>query len=475
MVTEAFNTDIPARLDRLPWLRFHWLLVSSLGVTWLLDGLEATIVAALAPALLQQETLHLAPWEVGLSQSMYLAGAIAGAIVFGYLADRLGRKRLFTVTLLIYLAGAALTALSWDVWSFAAFRALTGAAIGGEYSAINSAIDEFVPARLRGRVDIAVNGTYWLGAILGAGASVWLLDPNLVPGWLGWRLSFGLGAVLGSAVVVARQFVPESPRWLLVHGRTAEAEKIMTEIEGHAAGRQLPAPSSRIRIQPSGPLGFFVILRTLLVHYPGRCCLGLVLIASQAFFYNGISSSYPLILNLYFGVPADRTGIYVFAMAVANLLGPLLLGYFFDTLGRRAMISATYALSGCVIVAAEVLFLRGMLGAESQTLLWAVTFFFASAGASAGYLTVSEIFPLEMRALAIALFFAIGTAIGGLGAPALFGVLIESGRRDLLVYGYLIGAGFMLAAAAAEMYLGPAAEQKSLEDLARPLSASPLQ
>ncbi|HEX3659023.1 MAG TPA: MFS transporter [Pirellulales bacterium] len=467
----SFETDIPARLDRLPWSRFHWLFVTALGVTWLLDGLEATVVAALGPALLRSTTLGLSARQVGLSQSMYLAGAIGGAIVFGHLADRLGRKRLFSATLLIYLSGALLTTLSWSFWSFALFRALTGAAIGGEYSAINSAVDELVPARLRGRVGLAINSTYWLGAILGAGATVWLLDPELVPQWLGWRLSFALGAVFGVAMLVARRYVPESPRWLLIHGRSAEAEAIMREIEAHAGGGTLPPAGKKMRITPQPALGFGRILHTLVVDYPGRCILGLVLIASQAFFYNGITSSYPLVLNLYFEVPVDRTGLFVLVMAVSNLLGPLVLGRLFDTVGRRFMISATYALSGCVIIAAEMLFLVGVLDARTQTTLWAVTFFFASAGASAGYLTVSEIFPLEMRALAIALFFAIGTTIGGLGAPALFGELIDSGRRDLLVWGYLAGALLMLAAAATELLLGPAAERKSLEEITLPLSA----
>jgi MFS family permease len=467
----SFETDIPARLDRLPWSRFHWLFVTALGVTWLLDGLEATVVAALGPALLRSTTLGLSARQVGLSQSMYLAGAIGGAIIFGHLADRLGRKRLFSATLLIYLSGALLTALSWSFWSFALFRALTGAAIGGEYSAINSAVDELVPARLRGRVGLAINATYWLGAILGAGATVWLLDPELVPQWLGWRLSFALGAVFGVAMLVARRYVPESPRWLLIHGRSAEAEAIMREIEAHAGGGTLPPAGKKMRITPQPALGFGRILHTLVVDYPGRCILGLVLIASQAFFYNGITSSYPLVLNLYFEVPVDRTGLFVLVMAVSNLLGPLVLGRLFDTIGRRFMISATYALSGCVIIAAEMLFLAGVLDARTQTALWAVTFFFASAGASAGYLTVSEIFPLEMRALAIALFFAIGTTIGGLGAPALFGELIDSGRRDLLVWGYLAGALLMLAAAATELLLGPAAERKSLEEITLPLSA----
>jgi MFS family permease len=463
----AVETDIPGRLDRLPWGRFHWLLVVALGVTWVLDGLEATVVAAISPRLTRPEALGLGAGQMGLAGTLYLAGAIGGALVFGHLTDRLGRKRLFSVTLGVYLAGAVLTALAWDFWSFAAFRCLTGAGIGGEYSAINSAIDELIPARLRGRVDLAINGTYWLGAIAGAGASVLLLDTRYFPVWLGWRFSFGLGALVGGAMIVARRYVPESPRWLLVHGRRDEAEEVMRSIESHTDAGSLQEVTNRIRLLPGAAVGFGVIIRTLFVRYRSRAVLGLVLIASQAFFYNGISFSFPLVLNRDFGVAEDRTGLYVMGMALANLLGPLALGHLFDSVGRRKMIAGTYALSGAVIVATQVLFLRGQLNAQTQALLWAVTFFFASAAASAGYLTVSEVFPLEMRALAIAFFYA----VGGLLAPALFGGLIETGRRDVLAGGYLFGAALMLAAAATEWWLGVDAERKSLEEVAAPLAA----
>lgn len=467
----AIRTDIPARLDRLPWNRFHWLLVTALGVTWILDGLEATVVASISPVLEKPETLGLRASQIGLAGTLYLAGCIGGALVFGYLTDRLGRKKLFTVTLGIYLAGALLTAVAWDFTSFVLFRCLTGMAIGGEYSAINSAIDELIPARVRGRVDLAINGSYWLGAIAGAAATVLLLNPAVLPEWLGWRVSFGLGAAVGFGMILARRHVPESPRWLLTHGRNEEAEAIMAEIEAHAGGpAALPPVSQRITIHPGADVGFRTILHTLLVRYRARAVLGLVLIASQAFFYNGISFTYPLVLTRYFNVAANATGAYVLCMAVANFLGPLVLGHLFDTVGRRVMISTTYALSGAVIVATELLFLDDRLTAVTQTLLWAVTFFIASAAASSGYLTVSEIFPLEMRALAIALFYAVGTAIGGLGAPLLFGALIETGQPHLLVWGYLAGAGLMLAAAAVELLLGVATERKSLEDVAAPLT-----
>ncbi len=473
-VPKPIETDVPARLDRLPWSRFHWLFVIALGITWVLDCLEATVVAAIGPMLEEPGALTFAglrPDQIGVAGTIYLAGCIVGAIAFGYLADRLGRKRLFTVTLLVYLTGAGLTAAAWDFWSFALFRFITGLAIGGEYSAINSAIDELIPARVRGRVDLTINGTYWLGAMLGAAVSLLLLDERYFPRSLGWRICFGLGGLVGFGMILARRYVPESPRWLLTHGRVDEAEAIMASIEAHVADPASLAPIERkIVVYPGRHVGFGLILRTLLVRYRRRALLGLVLIVSQAFFYNGISFTYPLVLTEYFGVARDRTGVYVLVMALANLLGPLLLGGLFDRIGRRPMISATYGISGIVIIGAELLFLGGYLNATTQTMLWAATFFFASAAASAGYLTVSEIFPLEMRALAIALFYAIGTAIGGLGAPALFGILIDSHRATEIAIGYFVGAGLMILAASVELWLGVASERKALEDVTAPLS-----
>jgi MFS family permease len=470
--SEILISDIPARLDRLLWGRFHWLLVCALGVTWVLDGLEVTIVGAINPTLQKPTTLGLSASQLGFTGTAYLAGAIIGALVFGHLTDQLGRKKLFSVTLGIYLAGAILTALAWNFWSFVLFRVIVGLAIGGEYAAINSAIDELIPARLRGRVDLAINGTFWLGAIGGAAVTVLLLNPERVPEWLGWRLAFGLGGVVGLAMLAARQFVPESPRWLLTHNQADEAEKITRHIEEMAGpAGTLPPVEHSVRIRAGVSVGFGTIIHTLLVRYRSRTVLGLTLIASQAFFYNGISFTFPLVLQNYFGVEASDVGRYVLCMAVANLLGPLLLGHFFDTVGRRRMIAATYSLSGLVIVGTEILFLQGHLTAWTQTAMWMGAFFLASAAASAGYLTVSEIFPLEMRALAIALFYSVGTAIGGLGAPVLFGVLIESGDPNKLVWGYLAGAGLMLAAAGVEWYVGVDSEQKSLEDIATPLSS----
>jgi MFS family permease len=472
---EPISTDIPARLDRLPWSRFHWLLVTALGVTWVLDGLEATVVGAIGNVLKDAPDLGglgLVESQIGLAGSSYLAGAIAGALFFGHLTDRLGRKRLFTITLGIYLAGAVLTAFAWNFWSFLLFRLVTGLAIGGEYSAINSAIDELIPARVRGRVDLAINGTFWVGAALGAVATLVLLQPEVVPEWLGWRVCFGMGALVGGAMILARRHVPESPRWLLTHGRHREAEEIMEHIEELASRRGPLAPVHQcLNIYPGVEIGFGIIIHTLLVRYRSRAVLGLVLIASQAFFYNGIFFTYPLVLNQFFGVAKEDTGLYVLVFAVGNFLGPVLLGRFFDTVGRRAMISTSYALAGGLLLVTEVLFLGGHLNGGTQTLLWTVSFFFASAAASAGYLTVSEIFPLEMRALAIALFFAVGTAVGGLVAPVVFGALVQTHDPLPLFYGYVFGACLMITAAVVELILGVASEQKSLEDVAAPLTS----
>jgi MFS family permease len=467
------RTDVPARLDRLPWSRFHVLVVAALGITWILDGLEVTLAGSVAAALQQSPRLHLSARQVGLTGSAYLAGAVLGALYFGHLADRLGRKRLFNVTLGVYLAATALTALSWDFNSFAFFRFFTGAGIGGEYAAINSAIQELIPARLRGRIDLAINGSFWIGAAMGAAGSVFLLDPALLPPDLGWRLAFGTGAALGLVILYLRRFLPESPRWLMTHGRIAEAAAVCAAIETRIeadTGVTLAPVRGGIALSAAAPLSLAIVARTLLRVYPRRTALGLALMAAQAFFYNAIFFTYALVLTRFFAVPAERVGLYILPFALGNVLGPLLLGPLFDTLGRIAMIATTYALSGVLLAVSGLLFAWGVLDATTQTMLWTVVFFFASAAASAAYLTVGESFPLELRALAIALFYAFGTLLGGVGGPLLFGVLIESGARGEILLGYLLGAALMLGAAIVELKLGFAAERRPLEDLAAPLS-----
>jgi len=468
-------TDVPARLDRLPWSRFHRLVVVALGVTWILDGLEVTLAGAVAAALQLSPRLHLTAEQVGLTGSAYLAGAVLGALYFGHLTDRLGRKRLFNVTLGVYLLATALTACSWNFASFLAFRFLTGAGIGGEYSAINSAIQELIPARLRGRTDLAINGSFWVGAAAGALVSVWLLDPNLFGPDIGWRIAFGSGAALGLCILYLRRFLPESPRWLMVHGRLGEAREVMTEIEARVAaseGVEVPPAKADFALGDPHHLTLASVARTLLRRYPGRTLLGVVLMGSQAFIYNAIFFTYALVLTRFYGVSTDQVGLHILPFAVGNFMGPLLLGPLFDKLGRKPMIATSYALAGLLLAGTGVLFNMDLLGAATQTAMWSAVFFFASAAASAAYLTVGECFPLEMRALTIALFYAFGTLLGGVGGPWLFGVLIQSGDRGEVLAGYLLGGGLMVVAAAVELVLGVRAERLPLEEVAPPLSSS---
>jgi MFS family permease len=465
------ETDVPARLDALSWSRFHTLVIVALGITWVLDGLEVTLAGAVSGALKTSPTLRFDDAQVGLSASAYLAGAVLGALVFGWLTDRYGRKRLFFVTLGVYIAGTATTALSTDFATFALCRFVTGAGIGGEYSAINSAIQELVPARYRGRTDLGVNGSFWLGAMLGAlGASV-LLQPGRLPSDIGWRLAFGIGALLGVGILLLRRFLPESPRWLLLHGRPDEARGIVERIEWRVgAAAMAPLPRIRLRIR-SRAVSFVDLGVALFRRYPRRAVLGLVLMTAQAFCYNAIFFTYALVLDRFYAVGAEDVGLYLLPFAVSNFLGPLVLGRHFDTWGRRPMIAATYALSGLLLGITALLFVAGMLSAATQTLAWALVFFFASAAASSAYLVVSESFPIEVRALSIALFYALGTGIGGIGAPWLFGVLIGTGKPAAIAWGYALGAALMLAAAAVAWWLGVAAERRPLEDVARPLSS----
>ena len=469
-------THIPARLDRLPWCHFHWLVVWALGITWILDGLEVTIVGAVSGVLQEPQVMNFTPAVIGFIASMYLAGAVTGSLIFGYLTDRWGRKRLFFLTLAVYLAGVLLTALSWDKWSFAFFRLLTGAGIGGEYAAINSTIDELIPAAYRGRVDIIVNGSYWIGAAVGSASTIVILDPRILPPNLGWRIGFSMGALLGLFILALRRYIPESPRWLMTHGYQRDAEKSIELIECEVAaqtGEKLePVTCLPLKIHPRKAFGFGVVARTMLATYPSRSILGLLLMISQAFLYNAVFFTYALILTRFYDVPAGHTGLYLLPFAAGNFLGPLILGHFFDVIGRRQMISATYGISALLLTMTGWLFSKGLLSADSQTALWTIIFFFASAAASSAYLTVSEIFPLEIRALAIALFFSIGTAAGGVVAPWLFGYLIGSGSRVDIFYGYLIAAILMAVAAVVEVLYGIKAERTSLEELAVPLSMS---
>jgi MFS family permease len=474
-VAYTVTTTIPARLDRLPWSRWHWLVVFSLGVTWILDGLEVTVVGSLGSVLQEPAALGLTGTQVGFSATAYLAGAITGALVFGDLTDRLGRKRLFLITLGVYLLATALTAVSWSFGSFVAFRALTGVGIGGECAAMNSAIDELLPARVRGWADLAINGSYWVGAALGAAASAVLLDPRVLGHALGWRVAFGLGALLGISILLVRRYLPESPRWLLVHGRVAEAETIVDGIERyvqHSTGVAVLPPATRaLRIAVMERVRYREVARTLGRTYLRRTLLGLSLMVSQAFFYNAIFFTYALVLSTFYGVPPERVGWYGVPFAVGNFFGPLLLGRLFDSVGRRPMIIVTYTISALLLAGTGWLFAHDLLTAWEQTALWSLIFFVASTAASAAYLTVSEVFPLEIRAIAIALFYAVGTAVGGLLAPSLFGAMIESRRRQALFHGYLFDALLMLGAAAATWRWGVRAERRSLEEVAAPLSS----
>ncbi len=464
------ESNIPARLDRLPWGRFHTLVVAALGITWILDGLEVTLAGALAGALKESPVLRFSNTDIGLASSAYLAGAVLGAIFFGWLTDRLGRKKLFFITLTVYLIATAATAASWNIASFAFFRFVTGAGIGGEYAAINSTIQELIPARVRGWSDLCINGSFWVGAAMGALGSLVLLDPALIDPEIGWRLAFLIGASLALVIFFMRLWLPESPRWLMTHGRAEEAERVVEAIESRF--RDLPPPHDlprvRLRTRRSTPL--VQVAQTLFKRHRQRTYVGLALMASQAFFYNAIFFTYALILTDFYAVPSDHVGWYLLPFAAGNFLGPVLIGRLFDTQGRRPMIAFTYITSGVLLAAAGWLFARDLIGAETQTLCWMAIFFFASAAASSAYLTVSETFPLEIRALAIAFFYAVGTGVGGIIGPSLFGALIDTGSRMSVFGGYLFGAVLMILGGLVAWRWGVAAERKPLEMVARPLT-----
>jgi MFS family permease len=464
----SVTSDVPARLDALPWSRWHWRIVIALGVSWLLDGLEVTVVGSIGPNLQRNETLGLSAGEIGWAASAYIAGAVCGALFFGRLADRLGRKRMFLATLAVYLSATVITAFSFDFWSFAFCRFFTGFGIGGEYAAINSAIDELIPARVRGAVDLAINGTFWVGAMLGAALSIFLLNERLVPPEWGWRIAFLLGGLLAFAILLVRRHLPESPRWLLMHGRAAEADAIVSAIEKEV-GFRAERPGT-IEMRPLD-IGWWQIAHAVAVRFPRRSILGITLMATQAFFYNAIFFTYALVLSRFFGVPDDRIGYYIFPFALGNFLGPLVLGRLFDAWGRRAMISITYATAGVGLAVAGYFFSTGALGATGLAVAWSCIFFVASAAASSAYLTVSEIFPVEIRAVSISLFYAGGTLLA-LAGPPIYGSLIESGDRGGLFAAYGFAAALMVCAAIVALALGIDAERKSLEHVARPLGAT---
>ena len=470
------ETSIPARLDRLRWGRFHTLVVVALGITWILDGLEVTLAGAISPALKESHRLRFSNADVGLVSSAYVAGAVVGAMFFGWLTDRLGRKRLFFMTLALYLVATAATAFSWNLWSFALFRIFTGAGIGGEYTAINSAIQELVPARYRGWTDLVINGSFWIGAALGAAGSIVLLNPAVLPPDLGWRVAFLIGAGLGIVIFLMRFWLPESPRWLATHGRVEEAEAILDHIESEFCARDPrfaldeTLPVIRLRTRRFTPLA--EVAKTLFRVERRRTLVGLSLMAAQAFFYNAIFFTYALVLTDFYGIRADHVGWYLLPFAVGNFLGPVFLGRLFDTIGRRAMIAATYALSGLLLAVAGYFFAIGVLSATGQTIAWMMIFFFASTAASSAYLTVSETFPLEVRALAIAFFYAVGTGITGVAGPWMFGALIDTGSRWSVYGGYLLGSALMIVAALIAARFCVAAERKPLETVARPLAAA---
>jgi MFS family permease len=463
------TTDVPGRLDALVWSRWHQRLLLALGITWILDGLEASLVANVAPTLRHPDALGLSATQVGLANSVYLLGQVAGALIFGHLTDRLGRKRLFLVTLALYLGATALSGLAPNYAVFLGFRLLAGAGIGGEYSAINSAIDEMVPARLRGAIALGVNGSYWVGVALGAGVTLIVLDTRLFPIGLGWRVAFGFGAVLGLAILLVRRHMPESPRWLLTHGHVkaaiATVERIEAQVYGDGWQTRVEAASIRVmKVKVSGTVGLRYLAHTLMRRYPRRTILGLSLMLSQAFLYNSIFFSYGLILEQFHGVAADQVGLYIVPFAIGNFLGPLVLGPSFDRWGRRVMIPLTYALSGVLLLATGGLFVAGVLNALTQTLAWMLVFFVASAAASSAYLTVSELFPVELRGMAIAVFYAFGT-LAGAGAPVLFGAIVDTGDPRQLLAGYALASAMMLAAAVVARVFGVDAERRSLEEI----------
>ncbi|CAB1276418.1 MFS transporter [Candidatus Nitrosacidococcus tergens] len=474
---------IPARLDRLPWTRFHWTVVVGLGVAWVLDGLGAQVVASAG----FQQYLHMSPKEVGLSATIYLAGQVIGALFFGRLSDKLGRRKLFIITLGIYLVGSTLAGVSFFLWQLFIAQFISGLGIGGEHTAINSAIDELIPSKYRGRASIAINGTYWGGAALGASANLFLLNPNVFSDNIGWRISFFLGPVLGLMIVYLRRHIPESPRWMVGHGYKDEAEKIVNNIESEiqSQGYTLSkVPKNKaLEIFSQKDSSVIELIKLLFKRYPRQTFVSFSMMVTQSILYNSIFFSYALVLQNFYHTDPSSTQYYFFPFAIGNLVGPLVLGKYFDTVGRRKMIFITYSISGTILIVSAILFYKNILSAAMQTTLWSASFFFASAAASSAYLTVSEIFPLNIRSQAISYFFSIAQLTGAI-APSIFGLLINSGIENLkddhialvllasgeidrgpLVIGYLFAAGIMILGGLIALAFGYDAEQKSLEEI----------
>ena len=473
--TSTIETRIPARLDRLPWSKFHWRVLIGLGTVWILDGLEVTMVGSVASRLTEKGSgITISTGQIGTAAACYVAGACIGALFFGQLTDRFGRKKLFTITLGVYIVATVATAFAPTALYFFIARFITGAGIGGEYAAINSAIDELIPARARGRVDLMINGSYWLGSAAGSAAALVLLS-SLFATNVGWRLAFGIGAVLGVGILIVRRSVPESPRWLFIHGRDDEAERIVDSIEREVreeSDEKLSEPDDSMRVEQRKTISFREIAHVAFTKYPKRAVLGLALFVGQAFMYNAVTFDLGTIFTEFFKVSSGTVPVFIIIFALSNFMGPLLLGRLFDTVGRKPMIAGTYLISAALITVTAILFSSGSLSKWGFEGMIVLTFFFASAGASAAYLTVSEIFPMETRALAIAFFFAVGTALGGITGPLLFGKFIASGDETQVAIGFFIGAALMALGGIAEVFLGVKAEGQKLEDIAEPLTAA---
>jgi MFS family permease len=465
--TDAFESNIPPRLDSLPWSRWHLRIAIALGITFLLDGLEGGVGGSISGALKSVTTLHFTDAQLGIASTGYLAGTVVGAFIFGFLADVYGRKSLFLWTLALYVCATAATALSWNLFSFTLCRALTGAGIGGEYTAITSAIDELIPARVRGAANLMIGATFWLGVILGSLVAVATLSDSLLGLRYGWRIAMLSGIPIALVVLYLRRYLPESPRWLLTRGRSTEAEAIVIQIEAAVASETglLPVVTKTVTILPTtiNPLRKL----SLLLHkkHRGRAVLCLGLTMAQSFFYNSVFFSSTLILLRFYGVSPAHAGVLFLPIAFTNFFGPIVMGRLFDSIGRRTMISLNFILTGLVFGTSSVLFLHGHLSTTAQVAWWTASFFFASAAAGSAYLTTSELFPQQIRASAIAVFYALGTLLGGVLGPAVFGSLLNKGARTPIFYGFLASASVMVCAGIAQAIWGVVAERKPLEEI----------